>query len=384
MPPLTTRSATVIPSTTPTHSLPVLTLPSDTLSPSDRFILDEVIRHNHSTQTSPLPPPELSQPIISDGYHYKQISLHKCPRSVRPFLRYVNRDFHDTSAHTQFHITGVYLVTPTDTTLEPTYCYRFYDQHAYSQAPTHLADYEHEPCHQVLDDTNYVFTTPVSSAQRRANKVHAVATRGVTDRAMEYAQAMAHPEAIGLKAALLDELKSLSPSEHNTWEEFLGTTKDIPKGRLISSKAIFSIVYNPDGTFKKYKARLVARGDMLKSKSTDTYSGTVSSQATRLLLGIIAEHDLDLRSFDVKTAFLYTRLNEFSEGIYMRRPKGFSDKEMPAVVRLLGGLYGLDIASKLFEEHFSKTLTTMGFKRLISDPQVFRLDKDGDFLSTMH
>ena len=199
---------------------------------------------------------------------------------------------------------------------------------------------------------------------------------------MEYAQAMTHPEAPGLKAALLDELKLLSHNEHNTWEEFLGEAKDIPKDRLISSKAIFSIVYNPDGTFKKYKARLVARGDMLKSKSKDTYSGTVSSQATRLLLGIIAEHDLDLRSFDVKTAFLYTRLNEFSESIYMRRPKGFSDTEMPAIVRLLGGLYGLDIASKLFEEHFSNTLTTMGFKRLISDPQVFRLIKDGDFVSS--
>ena len=153
-------------------------------------------------------------------------------------------------------------------------------------------------------------------------------------------------------------------------EEFLGKEKDIPKGRLIFSKAIFSIVYNPDGTFKKYKARLVARDDMLKLKSTDTYSGTVSSQATRLLLGIIAEHDLNLRSFDVKTAFLYTRLNEFSEGIYMRHPKGFSDTKMPAIVRLLGGLYGLDIASKLFEEHFSKTITTMGFKCLISDQHV--------------
>ena len=54
----------------------------------------------------------------------------------------------------------------------------------------------------------------------------------------------------------------------------------------------------------------------------------------------------------------------------MRRPKGFSDTEMPAIVRLLGGLYGLDIASKLFEERFSNTLTMMGFKRLISDPQV--------------
>ncbi len=85
----------------------------------------------------------------------------------------------------------------------------------------------------------------------------------VTDKAMTYMQAMAHPEASGLKTALLDELKSLSPSEHNTWVEFLGREKDIPKGRLISSKAIFSIVYNPDSSFKKYKARLVARGDML-------------------------------------------------------------------------------------------------------------------------
>ena len=55
---------------------------------------------------------------------------------------------------------------------------------------------------------------------------------------MTYMQAMAHSEAPGLKTALLDELKSLSPSEHNTWVEFLGQEKDIPKGRLISSKAI--------------------------------------------------------------------------------------------------------------------------------------------------
>ena len=129
-------------------------LPSDAFSPSDRFILDEVICHAHSTHPSPLSQPDLSQPIVWDGYNYKRISPHKCSKSVKPFLRYVDRDFRDTSAHTQFHITGFYLVTPTDTTLEPTYCYRFYDQHAYPQAPTHLADYEHEPCHQVLEDTN--------------------------------------------------------------------------------------------------------------------------------------------------------------------------------------------------------------------------------------
>ena len=48
---------------------------------------------------------------------------------------------------------------------------------------------------------------------------------------MAFVQAMTHPEAPGIKAALIDELKSLSPSEHNTWEVFLGKEKDIPKGR---------------------------------------------------------------------------------------------------------------------------------------------------------
>ena len=179
------RGTLVAPSNTSAHPSSVPKLHSDALSPSDRFILDEVIRHNHSTQTSPFSPHE-SQPTTSDGYHYKQVSLHKSPKSVRPFLRYVGRDFHDTLTHAQFHITGVYLVTPTDTTLEPTYCYRYYDLRAYSHAPTCLDDYEHEPCRQVLDDANYIFVPPVHTAQRRANKVRTFATRGVTEKAMTY------------------------------------------------------------------------------------------------------------------------------------------------------------------------------------------------------
>jgi hypothetical protein len=37
-----------------------------------------------------------------------------------------------------------------------------------------------------------------------------------------------------------------------TFEEYPGTPENIPKGSLLSSKAIASIVYNPDGTFKKF------------------------------------------------------------------------------------------------------------------------------------
>ena len=37
----------------------------------------------------------------------------------------------------------------------------------------------------------------------------------------------------------------------------------IPKGCIIPSKLTFSIVFNADGSFKKYKCRLVLRGDII-------------------------------------------------------------------------------------------------------------------------
>ena len=61
-------------------------------------------------------------------------------------------------------------------------------------------------------------------------------------------------------AAFVEEITSLNTMK--TSVEFLGKPSDIPKGSLLSSNAIFSIIYNPDGSFKKFKARLVARGDM--------------------------------------------------------------------------------------------------------------------------
>ena len=57
---------------------------------------------------------------------------------------------------------------------------------------------------------------------------------------------------------------------------------------------------------------------MLKNiLDSDTYAGTVRSDTLRLLLSLAAEHDLDLVSHDVKTAFLYPSLKP-EEFIYLR------------------------------------------------------------------
>jgi len=86
-----------------------------------------------------------------------------------------------------------------------------------------------------------------------------------------------------------------------------------------------------------------------------------------------------LESVDVKTAFLYPELKP-DEIIYMRRPAGLTDADMPEVVQLTHCIYGLPSASAYFREHSDKTLKSIGFKPTISDPQVYTMSDNGDFI----
>ena len=195
---------------------------------------------------------------------------------------------------------------------------------------------------------------------------------------MSIEQALQHPYAQEFMHAFGEELKSLK--DMKTFKKYFGDVKDIPKGALLSSKAIFSIVFNPDGTFKKFKARLVARGDMLKNIfDPDTYAGTAHSETLRLFLSVAATLDLDLNTHDVKTAFLHPSLKP-EEKIYLRRPKGATDDQMPPIVELLKCIYGLPQASKYFDEHISERLLKIGFRRCVSDNQLFIMNVDGVYV----
>ena len=116
----------------------------------------------------------------------------------------------------------------------------------------------------------------------------------------------------------------------------------------------------------------MARGDRwIDHYSTKTFAGTVKSESVRLLLSIAAELDLELLSVDVRTAFLYPSIPK-DEPIYMRRPNGLTDTDMPPVVRLNKCIYGLPMASAKFREHSDKTLRSLGFSPLASDTCVYQ------------
>ena len=201
---------------------------------------------------------------------------------------------------------------------------------------------------------------------------------------LSYRQVLRHPKCAELLAAWngtggeLDSLKLM---------ECFGLLdvdiKSIPKGQIIPSKLIFSIVFNADGSFKKYKCRLVLRGDLYHpSFELDTFAGTARAESLRLLLAICNSLDLQYSSADIRTAFLYpSRPTDPAHSLYIRRPPGATDADMPPVVKLLKEMYGLPEAARAFNEHLDRTLRDMGFHRLQSDPQLYlkRIDPD-DFI----
>ena len=64
------------------------------------------------------------------------------------------------------------------------------------------------------------------------------------------------------------------------------------------------------------------------------------SETVRLVLSVAATEDMEIQSLDVKTAILCVDVPE-AQYIYMRRPAGLTDADMPAVIRLRKCLYCL-------------------------------------------
>ena len=97
------------------------------------------------------------------------------------------------------------------------------------------------------------------------------------------------------------------------------------------------------------------------------------------MLAITAIEQWYITGVDVKTAFLYGKLEE---EIYMRQPEGFviPGKEHK-VYRLLRAIYGLKQASRAWYMELVKSLKLLGFKRLQTDAGIFIFrDERGNFV----
>lgn len=184
-------------------------------------------------------------------------------------------------------------------------------------------------------------------------------------------EAMSSPESKYWQGALKEEFRTLKQA--NTWK-----SDPIAKGRVLPSGVILKLKRDEKGLPARFKARLVARGnlqDVGQSSYTNRYAPVACFDLVRILLALSAGFKWARCHVDVKGAFLYAQLPE-KHDIWMRLPKidGISEAD-GSVVKLIKSIYGLREAPKLWYKTLASCLSSLGFKRLTSSECVFILRK---------
>ena len=151
-----------------------------------------------------------------------------------------------------------------------------------------------------------------------------------------YSEAVSSVDSSKWLISMQEEIESLYKNE--TWV----LVKPPARQRIVGCKWIFNIKEGIPGVEKaRYKARLVAKGysQVPGVDFNDIFSPVVKHSSIRVLLALVAMHDLELEQLDVKTAFLH---GELEEDIYMQQPEGFVvEGKEDHVCLLKKSLYGL-------------------------------------------
>ncbi|GJX63276.1 putative ribonuclease H-like domain-containing protein [Tanacetum coccineum] len=135
------------------------------------------------------------------------------------------------------------------------------------------------------------------------------------------------------------------------------------------------------GIVIKNKARLVAQGYTQEEgiDYDEVFAPVARIEAIRLFLAYASFKDFVVYQMDVKSAFLYGKIEE---EVYVCQPPGFEDPDFPdRVYKVEKALYGLHQAPRAWYETLSTYLLDNGFQRGKIDKTLFiRRDKDGVLL----
>jgi Reverse transcriptase (RNA-dependent DNA polymerase) len=186
------------------------------------------------------------------------------------------------------------------------------------------------------------------------------------------AEALSRPDAAEWQRAMDEEISSCL--EHEVWEE-----ADLPPGgQALPSRLHLEI--KRDG---RKKARLVAGGHRQRQGEDfgPTYAHVCSTRSVRMVLAVAAHEDLELRQFDIKTAFLNA---ELEEEVYIRPPAGAERLAAPGrVLRLRRALYGLRQAARAWNKRLEGELISKGFQQSAADPSLWILHGESGAVLSM-
>ncbi|GJY22725.1 putative ribonuclease H-like domain-containing protein [Tanacetum coccineum] len=159
------------------------------------------------------------------------------------------------------------------------------------------------------------------------------------------------------------------------------TLVDLPYGkRAIGTKWVYRNKKDERGIVIRNKARLVAQGYTQEEgiDYDEVFAPVARIEAIRLFLAYASFKDFVVYQMDVKSAFLYGKIEE---EVYVCQPPGFEDPEFPdKVYKVEKALYGLHQAPRAWYETLSTYLLDNGFQRGQIDKTLFIKRVKGDIL----
>ena len=193
------------------------------------------------------------------------------------------------------------------------------------------------------------------------------------------------------KKVIVSELKQMI--DKRVWVPVLGgKLSAMQRAATIRSSMFLKQKNNPDGSFHKLKARLVAGGDQQdKSLYEDLSSPTVSTSAVFTLLAIAAHERRRVAVVDISGAYLnadmpsgvpvHMRLDRTMTDIIIDIDPSYgkyTDAKGGVTVHLKKALYGCVESAGLWYENLHVTMRGLGYIQNISDKCVFnRTGPDG-------
>ncbi|GJX01680.1 putative ribonuclease H-like domain-containing protein [Tanacetum coccineum] len=152
---------------------------------------------------------------------------------------------------------------------------------------------------------------------------------------------------------------------------------DLPYGKkAIGTKWVYRNKKDERGVVVRNKARLVAQGHRQKEgiDYDEVFAPVARLEAIRIFLAFASYKGLIVYQMDVKSAFLYGKIDE---EVYVSQPPGFLDSKYPEkVYKVVKALYGLHQAPRAWYATLSTFLLKNGYRRGTIDKTLFlRKDK---------
>ncbi|GKB80003.1 putative ribonuclease H-like domain-containing protein, partial [Tanacetum coccineum] len=159
------------------------------------------------------------------------------------------------------------------------------------------------------------------------------------------------------------------------------TLVDLPRDKwVIGTKWVFRNKKDERGIMVKNKARLVAQGHT-QEEGIDydkVFAPVARIEAIRLFLAYASFKDFIVYQMDVKSAFLYGKIEE---EVYVYQPPSFEDPDfLDKVYKVEKALYGLHQAPRTWYETLSTYLLDNGFHKGQIDKTLFIKRQEDDIL----